>query len=119
MHERGRRTKELPAPPHVVWADLVERRAEGTRAWLELRDDERRPEVLSSVEGRQVVWSSLWPERPDDRIELTITPDGTGGSRLEFVWLAADPDPAPATVGHLRRRLNELLYADLRYSYGQ
>ncbi|AJR18441.1 hypothetical protein GUY44_06025 [Pimelobacter simplex] len=59
--------------------------------------------MLSSVEGRQVLWSSLWPARPDDRIELTVIPD----------------PPGPATVGHLRRRLNELLYADLRYSYGQ
>ena len=119
MEERGRRRQKLPAPPWVVWADLVERRAEGTRAWLELLDDEQRPEVLSAVENERVVWSSLWPHRPDDRVEFTLAPDGAGGTVLEFVWLAGDPEPTPAKIGHICKRLTVLVNAELRLSYGQ
>ncbi|MBB5914421.1 hypothetical protein BJY24_003288 [Nocardia transvalensis] len=32
---------------------------------------------------------------------------------------AADPPPDQSKTGHLRYRLNKLLFADLRYSYGQ
>jgi hypothetical protein len=42
------------------------------------------------------VWSSLWPSRPHDQVQ-----------------------PDQSKLGHLRKRLNHLLGADLRFSYGQ
>ena len=38
---------------------------------------------------------------------------------LTFTLLTPDDPPDQSTTGHLRYRLNHLLFADLRYSYGQ
>lgn len=116
--ELGRRTRNLPAPPQVVWSTLVAPRQPGTRPWLNLLDDEVEPRVLSSTEPREVVWASLWPGRPNDQIRLRLTA-GHGGTDLEFTLLTPDEPPDDSRLGHLRRRLNILLFADLRYSYGQ
>lgn len=118
MIELAARSKTLPPPPHVLWAALVAPHAPGTRPWLEPHDDETEPAVLDSHEPDLVVWSSLWPDRPDDRIELHITAHRTE-SRLEFRWLGPEPAPAEEVVGRRRHRLNELLWADLRHSFGQ
>lgn len=59
----------------------------------------------------------LWSGRPDDRIELQVSRDGTDGSALEFVWLAAQPLPGHASP--FRYRLHELFAEHLRTSYGQ
>ena len=83
--------------------------------WLVLADGEQWPETLESDENRRVVWSSLWEDRPDDRIVLDIRPDGDG-SLLELRWLAAPPLPGHAST--YRYRLNQLLAQELRYSYG-
>lgn len=50
-------------------------------------------------------------------MELTAT--GDGGTRLRFTLFTPDAAPEESKAGHLRRRLNELLSADLRYSCGQ
>lgn len=118
MQELGRRRQTMPPPAHVLWADLASPRRSGSRVWLDLLDDEQWPSVMDQVEGERVVWSSLWPHRPDDRIVLEVAP-GSGGSTLEFVWLAGDPPPADSTIGHVRQRLNRLLFGELRFSYGQ
>ena len=34
------------------------------------QDDEEPPRVLHAVQDRLVVWSSLWPHRPDARIRI-------------------------------------------------
>ena len=117
MDEYGSRTKRLPAPPHVVWDDLVARKAAGLRAWLLLREDEVVPEVLESQRPDRVVWSSLWPGRPGDRVELTMAP-ADGGTAVTFRLLTADEPPDERLRRHLLYRMNELLYRDLRYSYG-
>ncbi len=116
MHELARRRLRLPPPPRVLWADLAAPRRTGSRVWLELAPGEQRPEVLDSVPGKRVVWSSLWTERPDDRVELLVEPDG-GDSALTFVWLAADP--LPGHPSPLRFRLTKLFAQEVRYSYGQ
>jgi len=52
-------------------------------------------------------------------VVLDLTSDGEGGSRLGFTLLAAGDPPDPALTGHIRKRINQVLFADLRFSYGQ
>lgn len=118
MIEYGDRTRTLPAPPAVVWESLTSPHAPGTRSWLILERDEVEPVVLEGERPGHLVWSSMWPERPDDRIELTLSSKGAD-TALRFRLLAAGEPPDESTTGHIRRRMNVLLWADLRYSYGQ
>ncbi|RYJ04725.1 MAG: hypothetical protein EON52_15295 [Actinomycetales bacterium] len=116
--EYGRRGRNLPAPPAVVWADLVSPRTEGPRPWLRLLDDEVPPQVLESSSPGRVVWSSLWPSRPTDWIDMTLEPED-GGTHLTFVVLTDAPPPDASKRGHVLKRINQLLFADLRFTYGQ
>jgi len=116
--ELAARTRTLPPPPHVLWAALAAPLASSGRPWFELQEDEVEPTILEAREPGQVVWSTLWRDRPDDRIELRLLADREG-SRLTFTWLSPGPAPDGATLGRRRRRLNELFWADLRYSFGQ
>ena len=118
MQEYGRRKRQLPAPPSVVWEDLVAPRDEGSRAWLRLRPDEVHPRILESEEHTRVVWSSLWPTRPKDVLVLELSAEG-GSTALEFTLLGHGDLPDESRTGHIRKRVNEILYADLRFSYGQ
>ncbi len=117
MIEYGRRTRTLPPPPHVVWDDLVHPTRAGVRAWLDLLDDEVPPRVLTSQEPSLVVWSSLWVRRPDDQVRLELAPT-LGETALTFTLLAAGEPPDQSLTGHIRKRINHLLWADLRFSYG-
>ncbi|MEV7045674.1 hypothetical protein [Amycolatopsis sp. NPDC051061] len=81
--------------------------------------DEVDPRVLAAEKPSQVVWSSLWPSRPDDQVHFVLTASRDGGTLLRFTLLTPDEAPDQSKTGHLRRRLNQLLFADLRYSYGQ
>jgi hypothetical protein len=116
--EFGSRVRRLPAPPHVVWESLVHPHQPGARPWLALLDDEVEPRVLSSHEPTSVVWSSLWPSRPRDEVHLELSAVG-GETALAFTLLTPDDPPDASKAGHIRRRVNHLLYADLRFSYGQ
>ncbi|MEP9364963.1 hypothetical protein ABLE68_18515 [Nocardioides sp. CN2-186] len=118
MIEYGRRAQKLPAPPRVVWESLAEPRRLGARPWLSLVRDEVDPTVLEAAPPERIVWSSLWPDRPDDRIVFTLTPVGMETS-LEFALLTPEEAPDQSTTGYLRKRMNFLLFADLRFSYGQ
>lgn len=118
MIEYGARAKRLPAPPHVVWESLTRPRRPGARPWLNLLADEVEPTVIESARPLLVVWSSLWPARPDDQIRFELAADGLD-TLTWFRLLTPAAPPDEATIGHLRKRLNVLLYADLRYSYGQ
>ncbi|WP_306364234.1 hypothetical protein [Nocardia sp. CC227C] len=60
----------------------------------------------------------MWPTRPDDRIEFALTAV-RGETLLGFTLRTPASAPDESKAGHLRRRLNRLLFADLRYSYGQ
>ncbi|MFB7716778.1 hypothetical protein [Nocardia sp. NPDC056100] len=118
MIEFGSRARKLPASPTAVWESLTQPRRAGARPWLNLLGDEVEPRILRAEEPRTVVWSSLWPSRPDDeiRFELSATPSRETLVRFTLLTPGAAPDASKA--GHLRRRLNVLLFADLRYSYG-
>jgi hypothetical protein len=118
MIELGRRTRTLPPPPHIVWESLTDPHREGVRPWLNLLPDEVEPRILESVCPKLVVWSSIWPNTPDQIIRFDIAPDGGDGTAL--TWTLTSPTELDdAAVGHRRYRLNKLIWADLRYSYGQ
>lgn len=123
MIELARRTRALPAPPHVVFESLTDPLRPQGRPWLVLLADETEPRLLDVAHPHTVVWSSLWPGRPEDGIHLHLAPRGPGGtsheSALEFVLLTPDGEPDPPTLGHLRKRLNHLFFADLRFSFGK
>lgn len=118
MIEYGRRARSLPAPPHVVWHDLVNPRSDGVRPWLRLLSDEVPPQVIESENPTLVVWSSLCATRPNDRIVIELSPAG-GGSSLRFSLLADGDPPDASRTGHIRKRVSHLLFADLRFTYGQ
>lgn len=118
VHEFGSKARKLPAPPRVVWESLTDPRHPGRRPWLNLLPDEVDPHVLDAESPRWVVWSSLWPSRPRDQVRLELTASGCE-TLLRFTLLTPDDVPDASKTGHLRRRLNELLFADLRFSYGQ
>lgn len=118
MLEIGSRARQLPPPPRVVWQSLAQPHQPGARPWLALRPDEVEPRILTAERPTRLVWSSLWPDRPNDEIHFDLAEAG-GGTSLRFTLLTPDAAPSQSRIGHLRRRLNEILFADLRYSYGQ
>ncbi|QWF78351.1 hypothetical protein [Amycolatopsis sp. CA-230715] len=118
MLELGSRRRRLPPPPKVVWASLVDPHLDPSRPWLDLLGDETEPRILESAEPGLVVWSSLWPSRPDDVIRFDVEPDGVE-TGLRWTLLTSGEAPDESKLGHLRFRLNKLLYGGLRGSYGQ
>lgn len=120
MIEAGARTRSQPAPPHVVFDALMQAHRATGRPWLRLLDDEHPPRVLQAEEPDLVVWSSIWARRPDARVRFELPREAGGsGTDLRWVLLVAEPVPDASLLGHLRRRLNELVNADLRYSFGR
>jgi hypothetical protein len=67
-----------------------------------------------------VVWSPLWPRRADARITFELSPGGTGGGTdLWWTLMVDEPAPGDSLTGHMRRRINTLIHANLRYIHGQ
>lgn len=118
MLEVGKRMRNQPAPPHVVFEALTQPDRAGARPWLVLLDDEVRPVVVEAQAPHLVVWSSPWPQRPDARVRFDLPGDGRSGTDLTFTLLVEEPGPESALVGHLRKRINVLINAELRYSFG-
>ena len=108
MIELGSRTHKLPAPQHVVWDSLTNPHKRGTRPWLILLSDEVEPQILVAEE----------PTRPHDQVQLELSSVG-GETALTFTLWTPEEPPDSSKLGHLRKRLNHLLGADLRFSYGQ
>lgn len=120
MIEVGARRRSQPAPPHVVVAALVQPHHAAGRPWLRLLDDEHPPRVLEAEEPELVVWSSIWARRPDALVRFELPREAGGsGTDLRWVLLVAEPVPDASLLGQLRRRLDGLVNADLRYSFGQ
>ena len=120
MLEVGRRKRNQPAPPHAVFVALTSPDRDQARRWLVLAPDEQPPQVVKADEPRLVVWSSLWPHRPDAILRFELPLDASGqGTDLTWTLLVEEPEPEPALLGHLRKRINVLINAELRYSFGQ
>ncbi|PJK21452.1 hypothetical protein [Mycolicibacterium goodii] len=120
MVEVVSRERNLPAPPHVVFEDLTVPDRSSARPWLHLLDDEVAPLVLESQEMGYVVWSSLWPQRPDARVRFDLRQSGPGGGTdLRWTLTLDEPRPDESLTGRMRMRINTLIHANLRYTYGQ
>ncbi|MCW2633690.1 MAG: hypothetical protein JWQ99_57 [Blastococcus sp.] len=101
-----------------MWRSLTDPLDAAARTWLHLLDDEVAPRVLVAEEPDLVVWSSLWPRRPDDVVRFELRPL-SGGTAVRWTMTTDAEPPDDSATGHLRYRLNHLLWADLRLSYGQ
>ncbi|CAO5239805.1 hypothetical protein [Frankia sp. AgKG'84/4] len=119
MIEIGSRRRAQPAPPHVVFEALTEPDRDPARPWLMLLRDEQRPRVLSATSPSQLVWSSLWIRRPAATIHFDLPGSRDGGTDLRWTLYVDEPIPDGSVTGHLRKRLNQLINANLRYTFGQ
>jgi hypothetical protein len=120
MLEAGSRKRNQPAPPHVMFEALTEPDRDPARPWLALLDDEQRPRLLEASKPSLVVWSSLWIKRPDAIVRIDLPPDRSGyGTDLRWTLLVEEPMPDASLVGHMRKRLNQLINANLRFTFGQ
>jgi hypothetical protein len=118
--EAGSRKRNQPPPPQVLFQALTEPDRDPARPWLELLDDEQRPRLIEADHPHLVVWSSLWTKRPDAIIRFELPADRSGyGTDLRWTLLVDEPMPAPALLGHMRKRLNQLINANLRFTFGQ
>jgi len=112
----GDRTRGQPSPPKYVFERLTQPHRDPGRAWLTLSEDEVEPVIIEASDPNLVIWSSIWTWHPDAQIRFEIAADGHGGTSLRFI-LTDKTDPGPASVGHMRKRLNQLV-AELRFSFG-
>ena len=118
MEEIGSRRRSQPAPPWVIFDDLCDPNRQPCRPWLHLLDDETAPLVLDSDRPGHVVWSSLWVKRPDARVDFDLTAVN-GGTALRWTLHVDEPVPDASLTGHVRKRVGELINANLRLTYGQ
>jgi hypothetical protein len=120
MLEAGSRMRNQPAPPRILFEALTQPDRDPARPWLELLADEQRPRLVEADEPGLVVWSSLWTKRPDAMVRFDLRADSSGyGTDLSWTLLVDEPMPDAALVGHMRKRLNQLINANLRYTCGQ
>lgn len=119
MKEVGSRRRNQPAPPSAVFDDLVDPHRQPARPWLQLRDDEVAPAVVDSDCPNYVVWSSLWSRHPDARLRFDLLA-ADGGTDLRWtLYVAEDALPDSTYLSRMQHRVNELINASLRYTYGQ
>jgi hypothetical protein len=116
--EVGTREKSQPPPMHILFEALTQPSRGPSRQWLILLSDEQCPEILHAEEPHTVVWSSLWTGRPDARVRFDLRPDRGGGTTLRWTLSVDEPAEDPALIGHMCKRLNELINAEWRYSFG-
>ena len=120
MPEVGRRRRNQPAPPFAVFEALTQTSRDPRRPWLTLLEDEIEPLVIESRHPELVVWSSLWVKRPDAQLRFDLPADAARqGTDLCWTLNVDEPLPVASLVGHMRRRVNELINKNLRYSFGQ
>ena len=117
MEILGTRAKGQPAPARFVHEALTDPNRDSARQWLSLLDDEIAPQIVDSEEPCLVTCSSIWTKRPDARVRFDIE-SGDQGCDLRWTLLDVN-DPGPALVGHMCKRLNQIINAELRYSFGQ
>jgi hypothetical protein len=117
MYAIATRRRSQPPPSWVVWEALMKPNRDPQRQWLTLRRGEVAPRVMESTRPGLVVWSSIWAAHPDDLIRFDIH---STGQETDLRWTLLAPQEAPPDVVVPRRkRLNELINAQLRFSFGQ
>jgi len=120
MLEAGSRKRNQPAPPHVMFEALTQPDRDPARPWLELLHDEQPPRLVEVSKPGLVVWSSLWTKRPDAIVRFDLLTDRSGyGTDLRWTLLVDEPMPDAPLLGHMRKRINELINANLRFTFGQ
>ena len=119
MLEIGSRRRNQPAPPFVVFEALTQPHRDPTRPWLRLLDDEQEPRIVNANEPEQVTWSSLWIRCPEATVQFDLPPGARGGTDLRWTLFVQPPAPSISTIGHMRKRINTLINANLRYTFGQ
>ncbi|WP_018635390.1 hypothetical protein [Parafrankia elaeagni] len=119
MIEIGNRCRRQPPPPRVVFEALAEPGRDPYRPWLLLLGDEQCPRILTSTPPAELTWSSLWRRRPDAVVRFQLERSADGGTDLRWILHVEEPAPDESLVGHMRRRLNQLINANLRYTFGQ
>ncbi|MHA4854936.1 hypothetical protein L1080_036320 [Rhodococcus sp. MSC1_016] len=87
--------------------------------WLILHTDEQPPTIAEAVEPNLVVWTSIGPWRPHARIRFDITGLPRGGSTLSWTLIVDEPVPDGETTVRMRKRVNEFINANLRFTFGQ
>lgn len=119
MPDIARRRRTQPPPPHIVYQALIDPDRDPRRPWLILHEDEQRPEVAETIEPDLVVWTSIWPWRRDARIRFELS--GSRRSSTTVCWILTVDDPVPddETILRMRKRVNELINANLRSTFGQ
>ncbi|MFI5960280.1 hypothetical protein [Cryptosporangium sp. NPDC051539] len=118
MIEIGSRARRQPPPPRVVFEALIQPDRDPARPWLNLRDGERRPRVIESDEPSLVVWSTLWPTLPGAQIRFELSAH-EHETLLRWTLLTPAPLDDPGLVGALRKRMNVMVNAHLRSTFGQ
>lgn len=112
------RRRNQPAPPHIIFDALTQPNSDPNRPWLDLLDDETAPRVLTAEAPNVVTWSSLWPGRADATVRFDLASDGQGCD-LRWTLLLDEPLPDDSLLGRMRKRMNQLINANLRYTFGQ
>ena len=94
---------------HEVEPDRHRRRVRAAAA--DLRQVKRT--VVQAVFPSLVVWASLWPDRPDDQIRFDIE-----DQRFTWTLMGVASAAAEERLAQLRYRLDVMINADLRISFG-
>jgi hypothetical protein len=66
-------------------------------------------------------WASLWIKRPDALIHFQLPANRSGsGSDTDLRWTlyVNKPPLDDALLGHLTKRLNQVINSNLRYTFG-
>jgi hypothetical protein len=114
------RRRNQPAPPHIIFEALTDPAQDPVRPWLFLEVGEQVPVVLTSDPPGSLVWSSLWPERPDIRIRFEL-PFDAAGQGTDLCWTLEMDPPVPDAdeLRRLRQRVNRLINGNLRDTFDQ
>ena len=75
--------------------------------------------VVEAVEPDLVVWTSIWPWRRDARIRFELSGSRRSGTTLCWMLTVDDPVPDNEVIIRMRKRVNVLINAHLRSTFGQ
>ena len=79
-----------------------------------MHDDELGPRVLEADLPATVVWSSMWNDRPSDVLRFDIR-----DQHLTWTLLGDASKEDEPRLTRRCHRINEIVNADLRHSFGQ